>query len=646
MHFRRLGRPAFSTVPMAFALAIGGAVPSLSADPVDATWKMFRRGEHESRVPGDIPGDAKDVRVKHKWRSGDDFHWLIADLNIPEKIDGKPAKGRPVGITFNCAAGGDLFVDDALQARYDNDQEGLALISESAEPGKRVRLAAMVYANLGGEGDNEFHHADWVLLEPSRAREPLVLKVDAGRTLDPMPDGLIGLSQGGGMSDYDDATADKLRKAGFKWFRMDNVLTNAVKDDGKGGLAYDFSDLERRVSFMRKIGAEPILCASYMPQALDAIPDKDRHSAPKDYKLWEELCFRAARHLVERKMPVKWWEVWNETNAGWIKPGPNDTGTEEFAKLYEAALGKPAESKDDVRLLEAYMKLYAATVAGVRRADPGAMVGGPCLASAPFERTPETNYAVRGKVFARALMMYCRTHKLPLDFISWHEYWHPAELFVRETRTFRQYLDEFPDIRKNVRMFMLTEWNASWWPDRTQDHEMGAAWCADVMIRALLPERVDRPCFFYVKDNDSNLRGSWGLLIRDNVPKPVYHMAAMFNRMTGTRVALTGGDDEVCGLAAWDAKAKRLGVIVTNYRRGDGIPRKVRLAISSLPKELHGGRWQRTLVDPTHSNVWHDRSRAELETVDQGPIKDGRLELDLRLLTGSITMLEVTGVRE
>ena len=44
-----------------------------------------------------------------------------------------------------------------------------------------------------------------------------------------MPDGLIGLSQGGGMSDYEDATAAKIKEGGFKWFRMDNVLTGALK---------------------------------------------------------------------------------------------------------------------------------------------------------------------------------------------------------------------------------------------------------------------------------------------------------------------------------------------------------------------------------------------------------------------------------
>ncbi len=618
------------------------AAATAAAEPIDVTWKMVRRAEHEQKPPRDIPGDAKDIRLKHKWRSANDFYWVMADLTIPTVIDDMPTRGRPVGVQFNCAAGGDIYIDGVLQCRYDNDHPALVLIAESAEPGRALRFAAQAYGNLGGEGDSEFSEASWVILDAKRAREPVRIRVAPDHKLAAMPPGLIGLSQGGGMCDYEDATAAKLKEAGFRWFRMDNVLTSAVRKSEAGGYTYDFADLERRVRFILKMDAEPILCASYMPEAFDAIPDPERHSAPKDYALWEELCYRAAAHLRDRGMRVKWWEVWNETNAGWLKPGPADTGSPEFARLYEAALGRPAENRDDVRLLEAYLKLYAATARGVRRADGLAKIGGPCLASGPFERSPDRNYAVRGKVFARALMLYCQEQKLPLDFISWHEYFQPAEVFVEEARTFHKYLDEFPALRKRVESFMLTEWSFSWWPDRPQDHEMAAAWCADGMIRALLPEHIDRPCFFYAKDNDANLRGSWGLLIKDNVPKPVYNMCRMFNRMTGNRIAVTGADDEVSAVASWDPGRRRLCVIVANFKYRYNLRRNVRVELASLPPALRGGVWTRTLIDPTHSNVWYDRSHAELETVAKGDMTHTPLSFDMTLLPNSVTMIEIT----
>src|SRR6185369_12313701 len=113
------------------------------------------------------------------------------------------------------------------------------------------------------------------------------LSIDASASGDPVPKGLIGLSQGGGLSDYEDATAAKLREGGFRWFRMDNILTNALKKNDAGEYIYDWTDLDRRAEFIvGKMKAEAIFAVSYMPQALDAVPDNERHSAPKDYKVW------------------------------------------------------------------------------------------------------------------------------------------------------------------------------------------------------------------------------------------------------------------------------------------------------------------------------------------------------------------------
>lgn len=628
-------------------LGVGAAA---HGEAVDAVWKMFHRGERSQRPPDSVPGEAKDAHVHDKWKSDNGYWWFVADLKIPETIDGKPTQGQPVGLMLSCAAGGDVFVADTLQTRYDNDHPALVLLADPAEPGRAVHVAVQAYPKVGGDGEYDFGQADWVLIDTKRVREPVRLRVDARKELDPMPDGLIGLSQGGGMADYEDATAAKLREAGFKWFRMDNVFTQAVKEDKDAksdadAYVYDFSDLEKRVQFMKKIGAEPILCVSYMPQAFDAIPDPERHSAPKDYKLWEELCYRAAKYLMDRGLHCHWWEVWNETNSGWLKPGPNDKGTEEFRKLYAEALGEPPKNDDDVRLLEAYLKLYEATVKGVRRADPEAKIGGPCLASGPYEQS-EHGHAVRGKALTRGLMLYCDRKKLPLDFISWHEYFHPADLFVDETKTFHRFLDEFPSLRRQVKSYMITEWNASWWADQVMDNEIGTAWCADVMIRAIVPEKVDRPCFFYVKDNDDNLRGGFALIIRDNVPKPQYHMAKMFNEMTGRQLAVSGGDGDVCALASWDAKQERLSVIVVNYSYRFGLGRKVVLTIGPLPAPLAKGVWERQLIDATHSNVWNDKSHANLETVDRGTVSGRELSLEMTLEANTVTRIEITAKKK
>jgi len=103
---------------------------------------------------------------------------------------------------------------------------------------------------------------------------------------------------------------------------MDNVLTSIVKPGPDGQLVYDFSDLDKRVDFIAAVGAEPILAASYMPEPFDAVPSADRQSAPQDYALWEDLCYRTTRRCLERGKRVPHWEVWSEVNTAVSNPAP------------------------------------------------------------------------------------------------------------------------------------------------------------------------------------------------------------------------------------------------------------------------------------------------------------------------------------
>src|SRR5258705_113215 len=362
-----------------------------------------------------------------------------------------------------------------------------------------------------------------------------------------------------------------------------------------------------RSEFLHKIGAEPILCVSYMPQVLDAVPNNERQSAPKDYAAWEELCFQAARRCVERGRRVPFWEVWNEVNTGWLKPGPEDPGSDEFRKLYTEALGREDTNTTTIRRFEAYCKLYRATAHGVLRADPQAKIGGPALASGPMEQSKECGHCSRGRGFARGLMLWCQQEKLPLDFVSWHEYFQPPETIAREAQTFRAYLDDFPALKQSVTSFMITEWNEAWWADRPQDHELGAAWCANSITRAFIPARIDRPCFFYVKQGDSGFRGDYSLLMKDNVPKASYNVMKIFNGLSGSWVSLKGTDGDVSGVAAWDADRGRLAIVLVNFRDRYALRRHVAVQVNEVPATLRGGGGGEWTVDATPSNRLHEQ---------------------------------------
>lgn len=613
------------------------------AGPAAGQWKVLPPTDERRDLPGEIPADARDIKPGDEWPRDNKFRWLAADLVIPRRIGDKPAADQPVGLQINCGDGGEVYVDGRLQGRYDNDHPALVLVTEAARPGDRVRVAVQVYGQV--QGGDRFGEADWVLIDPRRVRDRLELRVSPAKVGAPVPAGIAGLSQGGRLADYNDDTARKLKEGGFRWFRMDNVLTNALKRSDDGAAAYDWTDLDRRVEFIvGKMGAEPILAVSYMPEILDAVPDPERHSAPKDYAWWEDLCYRAARRCLERGHRVPWWEVWNEVNSGWLKPGPEDKGDQPFKGIYRQALDGEDGDPETVRRFEAYCKLYRATARGVLRADPRAAIGGPALASGPFE-SRQFGHCANGKGFARGLMLWCQKERLPLDFISWHEYFHPAEVMVREANAFREYLSAFPDLSRSVRSFMITEWNEAWWADRPQDHEIGAAYCADCIVRAFIPAGIDRPCFFYVKQNDMNFRGDYSLLMADNVPKAVYNVLKMFNGLSGRWVELAGGDGEVCGVAAWDEARARLAVVLVNFQYRHNLRRHVRLRIDRLPQALAGGTWREYLVDATHSNIWNDPKhpeKAELTRTADGVLTGHAFTLDRTLGPHSVTLLELS----
>jgi hypothetical protein len=604
-------------------------------------WRMISDHEGRQSLPEKFGSGGTPYHVGDDWPQDQRFRWLAAELQIPENIHGERTAGRTVGLQFSCSDGGEVYVADQLQGRYDNDHPLLVVLSEKASPGQIVRVAAQVFGAVQGAG--KFDQAELVLLPPDRC-QPAQLVVDAQSNGGAVPEGLIGLSQGGGMSDYDDATAAKLREGGFKWFRTDNVLTEALRKNEQGELVYDWKALDQRVDFIHKIGADAVLAVSYMPQVLDAVPNPDRQSAPSDYGVWEELCYQAAKRCLERGKRVAFWEVWNEANSGWIKPGPQDTGSEEFARLYRQALGKDEPDHEIIRRFEAYAKLYRATARGVRRADPEAKIGGPALASGPFEGDA-CGHCQHGQGFARGLMLWCLQEQLPLDFVSWHEYFQTPDVIARQADTFRKYLDEFPQHRESVKSLMLTEWNEAWWPDRPQDHEIGAAWCADGMIRAMIPHGIDRPCLFYVKQGDMGFRGDWSILMAGNRPKATYNMARMFNSLSGHWLQVRGGDDDVCAVAALDSTRGRLAVVLVNHRSRHAVRRRVEITIGKLPASLAGGQWREWLVDPLHSNVFTDAAACELQPSDRGAIGGAVFTCEQTLLPHSVAMVELVGAR-
>jgi len=180
--------------------------------------------------------------------------------------------------------------------------------------------------------------------------------------------------------------------------------TNVFTLDASGKPVYDFTILDKIFDAYHEAGVRPFVELGFMPKDLASgdgpymLPYPKTvtgsvQSPPKDYAMWGELVRRFTEHLVQRygKTEVATWyfEVWNEPDIGYWK-------------------GTPAE----------YYKLYDYSVAGVRKALPTAIVGGPAVTGPG---------SARATTFLNNFFKHCEQDKnawtgepIPLDFVTFH----------------------------------------------------------------------------------------------------------------------------------------------------------------------------------------------------------------------------------
>ncbi|GAC1438717.1 MAG: beta-xylosidase [Sediminibacterium sp.] len=194
-------------------------------------------------------------------------------------------------------------------------------------------------------------------------------------------------------------------KPALKW-----GSTNAYTEDPQGRPVYNWTIIDSIFDVLIARGMKPMAEIGFMPEALSVKPQPYRHHwkpgdkyndiytgwayPPKDYTRWAELVYQWVKHCLTkygRKEVTSWrWEVWNEPNIGYWK------GTRED-----------------------YFKLYDYAVDAVRRACPGAIVGGPATTGPGGKDANQ---------MLKEFLAHCKNGKneatgktgSPLNFISYH----------------------------------------------------------------------------------------------------------------------------------------------------------------------------------------------------------------------------------
>jgi xylan 1,4-beta-xylosidase len=262
---------------------------------------------------------------------------------------------------------------------------------------------------------------------------PVAITVDASRSEGPLPP--VWRFFGADEPNY--ATMKDGRKLlvelgnlrrGEVYFRAHNLLntgdgtpafkwgsTNAYTETSDGTPRYDWTVVDRIIDTYLARGIHPYLQIGFMPEAMSTAPAGVPYQhpwrpgfdykliatgwsyPPKSYEKWGELVYQWTLHNVERygrEEVAKWYfEVWNEPNSPFYWQGtPQD-----FYKLHDIA------------------------IAAVRRALPGARVGGPDVAGAGgkfmdgfLEHVSSGKNYVTGEIGT------------PTDFLAFHAKGRPA----------------------------------------------------------------------------------------------------------------------------------------------------------------------------------------------------------------------------
>jgi len=430
-------------------------------------------------------------------------------------------------------------------------------------------------------------------------------------------------------------------KPALKW-----GSTNVYSEDAAGNPVFDWTILDRIVDAYRTRGMRPFVQLGFMPEALSSAPSGRpyRHFwkpgaqyndiytgwtyAPRDYRKWEELCYRVTRHFVEkygRSEVESWWfELWNEPDIGY----------------WSGSVG-PASGRDDPlgpqkaqTRSEEFERLFDFTVEGVRRALPTARIGGP-------EVTGGAQAMLRSFLQHTATGVNYATGKVgtPLDLITFHAKGSPTFVDgrvrmgvanqLRNIDSHFAVVGEFPQYAKTpivigesdpegcaacgVRYYPQNGYrNGTMYPTYTALQIARTYELADLHHVNLLGAVTwaflfeDQPYFDGFRD-----------LATNGIAKPVLNTFRMLGHMSGNRVQVMSsaglpiaeirdkgvrGAPDISALAARSARSAT--VLVWNYH-DDDVPAPaapIQLSIEGLP----AGR--ATLahfrIDESHSNAY------------------------------------------
>lgn len=326
--------------------------------------------------------------------------------------------------------------------------------------------------------------------------------------------------------------------------------------------ATSLEDLKRRLAelplndFLRKYkaaGGKVLLILDGTPRWISADKSTElkkgpnlpifRGSPPSDFRQWADVVEAVVRHFNGKLGLNAYYEAWNEPNYFYYGSS------------------------------EQFFRQYMHTVLGARRADPRALVGGPCASEFmgattggetvknDADKLRITEQVMDHRYFFRQFLDYAASTplpelgmaRLPLDFFSWHTFYiDPTRYYAATVPYIRAALAKsgYPEATP----IFTTEWNIAADPPYPEGDlnatEAGAAFVATSLI-AMNEAGVDAQAFqMYV---DPGVKGNYGGMFTNwGVPRASFQVFRLFSMLRGKQVRSSSSDPWVKSVAFAD----------------------------------------------------------------------------------------------
>jgi xylan 1,4-beta-xylosidase len=395
-----------------------------------------------------------------------------------------------------------------------------------------------------------------------------------------------GRANEGLRADWQQQLAKVQKDINFKYIRFHGLLHDDMRvytEDKSERITYNWQYIDKLFDFLLSIKIRPFVEFGFMPADLAAGTKtifwwKANVSKPKDYVKWDALITGLVKHWQDRygEQEVRNWyfEVWNEPDLKGFFDGTESD----------------------------YFELYTHTAKAVKGVSGAYKVGGPATSATKW---------------IADFLSYCEKNKLPLDFVSTHDYGTTSVL--DELGTKKQQLKGIRDtIAKDVKHVKdlilsssyknaelhFTEWNSS--PssrDPIHDTYQNAAYVLHVLKKASgyansMSYWTFTDIFEEAGPAQTPFYGGFGLINLQDIPKPTFYAYSFMNQLGKQEIRNSDESSYICKSAGgvqvllWDYTQPSAGYSYDQDYFSMEQPSITKQQVKVKLKNLKNGKYQ------------------------------------------------------